>query len=72
MKVFFKNLRRPCTRVDDIDDYNRKMGNQNLSVSSQFPMKNFHGYWAFSRYAIFVQIFSFEPSTPKNIENWLK
>ena len=44
MKVLFKNLRRPCTRVDNIDDYNRKIGNQNVSVSSEYSMKNFQGF----------------------------
>ena len=69
MKVFFKNLRRPCTRVDNIDGYNRKTGNQNLAVSSEFSMKNFHHFLAFLGCKDFFQIFSFEPPTPKNIEN---
>ena len=71
MKHCFKNLRRPCTRVDNIDDKNRKTGTQNIAVSSAFSMKNLHDFplvWGIN----FFQIFSLEPPSPDDIENGLK
>ena len=47
MKKIFENPRHTCDRIDNIDSQNRKTWNQNLAMSSEFEMKNFHGFLSF-------------------------